>query len=238
MKNHTINISTAFLFLMTLSCFSCIGNLNYGPVERETRKVGTFSEIEVSHGINLYLTSGKNNRLEVETAEKYLDRLVTEVKGDKLKIYFSGSFMMPTTANVYLEASSVSSIKASGGSDVIGENTLHTEELELVASGGSDIRLEVETDYLKVNVSGGADIILSGTANFLEAVTSGGGDLKAFDLIIQNAKLRASGGSDIKVYVEDALEAHASGGADIRYKGNPRTIDSRNSAGGDVSKVN
>lgn len=238
MKHHTINISTAFLVLLSLSCFSCIGNLNYGPVKRESREIGTFSEIEVSHGINLYLTTGKDNHLEVETGKSFLNRLITEVKNDKLKIYFSGSFMMPTTANVYLEASPVRSIKASGGSDVIGENKLHTKELELVASGGSDIRLEVETDYLEVKVSGGADIVLSGMANVLEAETTGGSDLKAFDLIVQKAKLHASGGSDIKVFVEDDLEARASGGADIRYKGNPRTIDSRNTAGGDVSKAN
>jgi hypothetical protein len=238
MKRRTINTTILLLFLLAPCCISCIGNLNMGPVEKETRKIGAFNEIEVSHGINLYLTTGKSNHLEVETAKSILSRLITEVKGDKLKIYFSGSFIMPTTANVYLEATSVSNITTSGGSDVIGENTLHTEDLKLTASGGSDIRLEVDTQYLEVNVSGGADIVLSGRAKYMEVKTSGGSDFKGFELIVQKAKLHASGGSDIRVYVEDDLEARASGGADIRYKGNPRTIDTKNSAGGDISRVN
>jgi hypothetical protein len=238
MKYHTINASTAFLILLSLCCFSCIGNFNLGPVERESREIGTFHEIEVSHGINLYLTTGKSNHLEVETGKNILDRLITEVKDGRLKIYFRGSFISSTTANVFLETSNVDRIKTSGGSDVIGENILRTEKLELAASGGSDIRLEVEVDYLEVSVSGGADVMLSGTTNNLEAETSGGSDLKAFGLIVKRAKLYASGGSDMSVFVEDDLEARASGGADIRYKGNPRTIDSRNSAGGDISSSN
>lgn len=238
MKCHTMNISAAFLILWSISCFSCISNPNRGPVENESRKIGNFDEIEVSHGINLYLTSGKTNQLEVESNRSLLNRLITEVRGSKLKIYFDGPFILTKTANVYLTASTVRSISASGGSDVFGENTLRSEELELNASGGSDIQLDIEAENIEVNVSGGADVVLKGQATYMEAKTSGGSDLKAFDLIVKRAKLEASGGSDINAFVEDALEARASGGADIRYKGNPRTIDSRNSAGGDISREN
>jgi hypothetical protein len=238
MNNHAFNLTALILLLFSFTSYSCITDRNLGPTEKEARKIDDFSEIEVSHGINVYLTMGNTNHLEVETNEELMDKLVTEVRGDKLKIYFEGTFIWAKTANVYLEARTIYKISASGGSDVKGENELKTENLELRASGGSDIRLEVDVEDLEVEVSGGADVELIGEATYIEANTSGGSDLKAFDLITQTARLEASGGSDIKVFVEDDLEANASGGADIRYRGNPRNLETRDSSGGDVSKSN
>ncbi len=238
MKNRAFTFAFTLFLFFSFTSFSCITDRNLGPVEKETRKVGDFTEIEVSHGINVYITMGNDNHLEVETNEDLMDKLVTEIRGDKLKIYFEGSFIWTKTANVYLDARTVHKISASGGSDVKGENELKTENLELRASGGSDIRLEIDVRNLEVDISGGSDVDLIGEANYIEANASGGSDLKAFDLITQTARLEASGGSDIKIFVEDELEARASSGSDIKYKGNPRNLDTRDSSGGDVSRSN
>jgi hypothetical protein len=94
------------------------------------------------------------------------------------------------------------------------------------------------TRDLEVDVSGGADVILIGSTEYLKAETSGGSDLKAMDLIAQRAELRASGGSDIKIHVEDELDAKASGGADIIYTGNPGIVNTSTSASGDIKQRN
>ena len=238
MSKQTLQISLAISLFLSLSSFSCITERSYGPVERESRNIGEFSEIEVSHGINVFITMGNRPSLEVETSEDLMENLITEVRGDKLKIYFEGNFIWVKTANVYVQAQKLNKISASAGADVVGEDEIRGRDLELKASGGSDIKLEVDVDNLEVDVSGGADIELTGAANYLEASTSGGSDLKAYELITQSARLEASGGSDIKVYVEEDIDARASGGADIKYRGNPQNVQSRDSSGGDVSKVN
>jgi hypothetical protein len=238
MGNNTLQISCAIFAFFSLSGFSCITERSYGPVERESRNIGSFSEIEVSHGINVFITVGNRTSLEVETSEDLIKKLITEVRGDKLKIYFDGNFIWAKTANVYVQAEEISKISASGGADVIGEDEITGRDLELSASGGSDIKLEVDVDNMEVEVSGGADVELSGRTNYLEANTSGGSDLKAYDLIAQTSRLEASGGSDIKVFVEEDIDARASGGADIKYRGNPKNVQTRDSSGGDVTKVN
>jgi hypothetical protein len=238
MNKYTRQISGAIFLFLSLSGFSCITERSYGPVERESRNIGSFSEIEVSHGINVFITMGNRHSLEVETSEDLMKKLVTEVRGDKLRIFFEGNFMWIRTANVYVQAEEITKISASGGADVVGEDEIRGRDLELRASGGSDIRLEVDVENLEVEVSGGADIELAGAASYLEASSSGGSDLKAYQLIVQTARLEASGGSDIKVYVEEDIDARASGGADIKYQGNPKNVQTRDSSGGDVTKVN
>jgi len=232
-----IQILFLFLVVIVIQGQSCLEGRDYGPLVKETRKVSDFNAIEVSNGIDVYLTMGSNERLELETPEDLLEHLVTEVKGEKLIIYFDRSFNWNNETKVYVQAKSIERINTSGGSDLVGENVLESRDLKLEASGGSDIKLEVQIKYLEVEVSGGADVLLSGEAERLRANTSGGSDIKAFDLIAQRADLEASGGSDIKITVEDELDARASGGADIEYKGSPQIIDTNTSSSGDIKRT-
>ena len=235
MKNKH-HLPIFIVITVALQAYSCIGRGDYGPKERELRKVKDFSRIEVSHGIDVYLTMGDKEQVEVEAPEDLLEHLITEVKGEKLKIYFDRSFNWSNATKVFVSARKMEEIETSGGSDLFGENQLKTKDLDLRASGGSDIRLDVSTKNLDVVISGGADIVLSGETEKLTANSSGGSDLKAFDLVVQRANLESSGGSDIKITVEEELNAQASGGSDIEYKGNPYTVDTNTSSSGDIKK--
>jgi len=219
------------------SClFSCNGRRDYGPIKSQNRKVKDFTKIEVNDGIDVYVSKGKKDRVIVETNEELLEQLVTEVKGETLKIYFDGSFNWGSETTVYVKTRELEEIEATAGSDVVGEDLVESKHLSLKATGGSDIKIEVKTSNLELMVSGGSDIILKGKTNRLRAVASGGSDLKAFELITQKADLDCSGGSDITVTVERELNAKASGGSDIKYKGNPNVVKINNSSSSDITK--
>jgi len=229
-------IVTLTIIICTLQGYSCVGGREYGPIEKETRKVSNFDGINVSNGIDVFLTMGSREYVKVEAEEDMLEHIVTEVGGNTLKIYFDKSFVWNKSAKVFVEAKSINRISASGGSNVIGKNVLESRDLELKSSGGSNIKIEVKTKNLEVYVSGGADIILSGFTDQLQANSSGGSDLRALELIAKKARLEASGGADIKVHVEDEIDARASGGADIAYRGNPEVINSKTSSGADITR--
>jgi len=216
---------------------SCINGKNYGPIVKESRKISGFDAIDVSHGIDVHLTMGSKERLEVEAPEDLLKELVTEIKGRKLKIYFDRTIKWNNDATIYVRAKKIKKISTSGGSDLVGENILKSKNLHLEASGGSDINLEVDVINLRVKTSGGSDIKLSGYVEYLQATSSGGSDIHAFGLISQIADLEASGGSDIKVTAEDELEARASGGADIEYMGNPQQVNAHAATSSDIRKI-
>jgi hypothetical protein len=230
--HQSILIATIIAFISS----SCIGGRDYGPLEKQYREVRGFDRIEVSHGIDVSLTMGSKEQLEISAPEDLLEHLVTEVKGGSLKIYYDRSFNWNNNTKVYLTARKLEGINTSGGSDLTGENVLKSKNLDLKASGGSDIRLEVSVKNLDVHLSGGADITLIGEAERLRADSSGGGDLKAFGLVVQEADLESSGGSDIRITVEEELVARASGGSDIEYRGNPRILDTNTSSSADISK--
>ena len=60
--------------------------------------------------------------------------------------------------------------------------------------------------------------------------------MDANDLQAIKVNAKASGGSDVNVYVTAELEASANGGSDIYYRGNPAKISKNSSGGSDITK--
>ena len=68
-------------------------------------------------------------------------------------------------------------------------------------------------------------------------VASGGSDFRGYDLIAENAIIQTSGGSDASITVTKEMAAMASGGSDVKYKGNPVVKYKSANGGGSVTKI-
>lgn len=226
-----------FIFLsVVMMAYGCDAHIDQG---KDVRNISGFKSLRVSDGINVYLTQGDDFYVRVEADDDELDRIVTEVEGQTLNIYYKGRSWLNFNmghSNVYITMPVVESITSSGGSDVYGQNTIKASDLELHSSGGSDINIDVEANELTIHSSGGADVRAEGHADYLEAHSSGGSDILGYDLEVKVAILDSSGGSDIKITVNDEITANASGGSDIYYRGNPEKVNVNSSGGGDVHK--
>jgi hypothetical protein len=204
-----------------------------------SRAVTTFHGIQISAGIDLYLSQSNTEALAVSASStEYRDKIVTEVENGILKIYYGekGSWGNSNWGNhkmkAYVSAKNIELLEASGGSDVFIDEKLQVEKLKVQLSGGSDLIGKVVVEDLIVGASGGSDAKLTGTVNHLKVNISGGSDFKGADLSAESCVISASGGSDAYIHVNKELESHASGGSDIRYTGNP---SSKNSSSGDGS---
>ncbi|TLX76921.1 DUF2807 domain-containing protein [Labilibacter sediminis] len=208
-----------------------------GQAEREVRKVKSFNSVSANSGIDVFITQGSEQSVEVEASKNSIHRIITEVKGETLHIYVKGSFKWNSKdiKKVYITAPEFKSISAGGGADVRGVSSVKAEILSLNSSGGADIYLSVETTTLKLNCSGGADISVNGTTEQLRAVASGGSDIKADKLMAKYVDVSASGGGDAHVFASEKIVANASGGGDVHYTGSPKEKDISESGGGDVS---
>ncbi|WP_280748752.1 head GIN domain-containing protein [Parabacteroides sp. PF5-9] len=224
-----------FFFLLTLLLS---GVQAQGLKYNESRTVGSFNQIDVCCGIQVFITEGSSNKIRVETNdEEMLKQIVTEAKNNRLKIGFESSFgKRPRNlkVNVYMEAKGLREIEASSGSDVQSQTRLIADEIALSSSSGSDIRIELEANKLSCRSSSGSDIKLSGKALFATVHASSGSDIHMRDMEVESVEASASSGSDISLYVTKELEAKASSGADIQYKGNPGTVNRKVSSGGSV----
>lgn len=228
------------LILITLLAVVCASTSFAADSDKtENRDVKSFKAIKVSTGIDLYITMAETQEVKVVADEDIIDKLRTEVKDGTLNIYLKQNDLFNwnsgmKTRKVYVKVNELVQLRASSGSDVYCENTLKGDALEVSASSGSDVNLNVFYKNLSIDTSSGSDAKAKGKVKFLEVEASSGSDIKAQDLESKICKARASSGSDITVSVSDEIYAKASSGADIKYYGKPQVRDTDESSGGDV----
>jgi hypothetical protein len=193
--------------------------------------------VEVGGGIDLLLRQSAAFSVEVETDDELAD-ILTEVRGSTLTIRRKSSVNFfdwgGDNGSVSVTLPTLVSLTASGGSEVETQGTFTSERLTIVASGGSDVEIDVAAGTLEAETSGGSDLTLSGSARSVSVSSTGGSDLNAGRLTADVADVHSSGGSDLTIAVREKITGDASGGSDVTYTGNPPTVDVDTSGGSDV----
>lgn len=235
------NLNTIKLSVLILAIFAF--TLSLQAQNSKTVPLRNFNEISVSSGIDLYLSQDKEENIKVTAHPDLLKNVIIEKENNLLRIRYKSNIswsriFKDQDIKVFVSYKTLQAISAGGGSDVFTQNTLKTDVFTANASGGSDMELTLETKDLQVHASGGSDIKLKGHAVNMQASTSGGSDIDAFGLIVDYAKVSASGGSDANVHVTKGLEASASGGSDITYKGNVPVKKTSSSKSGEIKRIN
>lgn len=208
-----------------------------GDVTSENRMISEeFDAIKVSRGLDVYITQSDNESITVEADDNLHDIIMIEVENNVLKIYADENISYSKSKKVMVSFKNISKITATSGSDLIATNVIKADDLELIASSGSDIKIEVDTNSAICESASGSDISISGKTNKLYAEASSGSDIKAGNLKAIETTARASSGADITVNTAKELTAKASSGGDIKYYGNPEKVDTNNGVSGSVKK--
>ncbi len=205
-----------------------------GVVLEETRDVASFDSVRVEGSINLILTLGEPGPLRIKADDNLVPLVVATVKGSELTLKTKGSYSTKVGINVYATTADLRSIKSSGSTDVLCQGRVEVDELELEASGASDIECAVNSGSLTVVAQGSSDVRISGAVDLLQVVAEGSSDVAAFELLAAEADVKASGSSDIYVNAK-VLRAHASGSSDVRYRGLPEKLSASDRGSGSVS---
>ena len=225
--------------ILSLSLFSCnfnLGVIGNGNVVTQERTIDSnFDQIEVSRGLDVYLTQSETENLRVQADENLQDLIKTQIEGHTLKIYADKNIRYSATKKVLVSFNSISKISAASGSTVYSTGNISVENLELQTSSGADMDLDLKVNSLHCKTSSGSDLKIKGTATKLVANASSGSDIKASDLITENSNVTSSSGADIIVNVSNELIAKAESGGDIKYFGNPQKI---NESGGVSGSIN
>ncbi len=233
----------AILFTILLNALffsSCIfigpsvkGN---GDVVEERREVGNFNEIKTSRGMNVYLSQGTNQKVLVEADSNLMDAIETKVDDSTLVITTSKNIRRSKSLKVFVTAPQINNIRTTAGSNVYSENQLKTEKLELTASAGSNMRLDVDANNMDVSATAGSNINIEGKSEVFTAKATSGSNIKAEDLTVEDCNARTTSGANIWIHVNSKLDGKASSGGNIFYSGNPKSVNSESSSGGNVRK--
>ena len=197
--------------------------------------------------------------LQITTDANLFDYLETSIESGKLIIRtLTNTSIRATSIRIEATSKELTGVFMSGGFDFELTTPLQGKHLELGASGGADIHMKpaVNIESCQANISGGADISfdnltctrfegnatggsdldLKGQADEATFNCSGGSDVEADDFCVKQVACNCSGGSDGYVYATEELNASASGGSDIYYKGNPQRFNKAATGGGSVKK--
>lgn len=229
----------AFSLLLSLGLYAQKTIKDPNAVQRNAHN---FHAIDISSGIDLYLSQSNEEAVAVSASDKdYRDRIAVEVVDGVLKIYFEkegrwGISFGNRKLKAYVSVKMLDKLTASGGSDVYIDQTLKSESLMVHVSGGSDFRGRIESNYLKLHASGGSDVYISGNTDKISIEASGGSDIHGFDMVSNICQIATSGGSDVRITANKELDSNTSGGSDVYYKGTASIRNSK-SGGGSVKKV-
>ena len=217
-----------------------ISSLSLFAQQSEVRKVGPFKGVKVSQAIDLYLKKGDKESVKVVVTGSDLADVVTEVEGTTLRVKMRDTrgFFSKVDAKVYVTYVELEKISASSASSVFSEGVIKTNSIDIGVSSAANVELSLDAGSVMVDVSSAGEAVLEGKAPRVEVEVSSGGEVDAYKLESEIVKASASSGGDAKISVSKDLEAHASSGADIRYRGNPSRTNTHSSSGGSVKKSN
>lgn len=207
---------------------------------REKRDVSGFNELSISSAFLVEISVGNTESLEIEADDRYMDDIITEVRGGKLFIKLRdsrGRRRMNSSPKAYLTVKSLDRIEASGAVKVETRDELKTNKLEIQLSGASVLDLQVDVKELYLQASGACVINIEGTATEQTVKTNGATTYRAYDLESEIADIRVTGAGSARVSVSEKLDVRASGASSIRYKGRP-SVNSDTSGASSVKRAN
>lgn len=214
----------------------------------QVRMLAPFHAITVGTGIELVLTAGPTQRVEVSAAATdFRDHILTTVTGGVLSIHYenpadrgngSTSQHAPVAKQLRVAVTTDQLTALSAGSGALVSATGHfaAPDFQLeVLSGASCQAADLVVSVLVVRQSSGSTVRLGGQAPRFDLRIASGSTFSGEALQTDRSQVEASNGSTVHLAVREILLAEASSGARVRYLGSPavtKTVRSGGSVGG------
>lgn len=190
--------------------------IGFGNRTKQVRPLPPFTEFELLGSAKVEVRVGGEQLVEIEIDTNLLNLIVTEVQAERLLVsrkqkYFSIGGLVVTIV--------VPSLRIA------------------VLSGSGLVRISnVSADQFALSLDGSGSVAASGTAQRLKGSISGAGDFTLFDLICQDADVAIDGKGTIQLTVRSSLRASISGVGKVRYRGDPKKVDTEISGSGSIEK--
>lgn len=203
-----VSILTASLALFCVACLSAQTTV--------TRTLPSFDEVAISGGFDVVeLKEGNAETVKLEVSGIDPDQIITEVKGNSLRIGLKKGSHYNYKGKVYLTYRSIKALANSGSSNIVAVSTIKGDKFEYSGSGSGDFKAAFEVKKLAVSISGSSDMTLSGSADRQEYAISGSGDIKAKDLKGKEAEVAISGSGDVSLNVDGPVRSAVSGSGQV-----------------------
>lgn len=188
----------------------------------------------------MILKQGPVQEVIVEADQKIIDDITTNVSGGVLEIDLKKPVHLRyndiTVMRVFITCNDLNLLDLSGAVELRTETRFTVPKLSMEISGAVESRMELVVQDLNLSISGSSELKFQGTASEVKVDASGAAEISAYDMIMTNLTLYASGAVDANVNVSGSLKANVSGACDISYKGNPK-VECHTSGACDIARA-
>jgi hypothetical protein len=225
-----------FIVLILFLLCACNVIRGSGNVVTETRTVSGFDKVSLTGSMELFLTQGEQESLEIEGEDNIIAVIETEVRGDTLHIGVKENTTTNPTepVRVYLTMTEIAGLEISGASSISAESIV-SDRLTLDVNGSGSVNIDsLSAASLVVDISGSGIVEVSGQAAEQVIIIGGSGEYQAADLESEVVDVNVSGAGETTVWVNQSLSAEISGSGSVDYYGSP-TVSQNVSGSGEVN---
>jgi hypothetical protein len=210
-------ITFAFLAGLLLVTSGCRwgGISGNGHVTTEQREITAFSELQADGGFKIEWRAGAPS-LSITTDENLFPYIESRNTKNRLVLHTRKSLWSTHGIKVVVSSPARSAAKFQGAAD-------------LKASGLTGPSFAVQS-------SGAADMTLDGAVDELLLDMTGASNLQAKDLQAKTVQISATGAADITISVSETLRVSVTGAGDVKYYGNPPTIEKHVTGAGSIRR--
>lgn len=235
-------IFSAFIILFLSACNDDDTYTGEGPIVTEELSLEAFSAIEAMGSMDIVISQGSEQKVEVTGHANIIDRIETSVNNGIWKIKLKdGSYKNADLSfSIIIPELNAASMEGSGDIDINDFSSKENVFLRIIGSG--DIQLDENTgcENLNIDIEGSGNINANGAFSDLvnvdiEIVGSGSSD--GFALAADQVEINIVGSADCSVTANTSLKVTIDGSGTVRYKGDP-VIESDISGSGKIINGN
>ncbi len=204
--------------------------------ETETRTPGSFTKINSSGSWDVFVKTGDKVEVRLESTNISLDKVITEVNNNTLKISLEKGNYRNLGLTVYVTVREVEGLKSTGSGSIKMESDISASSISIGNTGSGNIILRnVSADNLSVNITGSGYIsVAGGSVGEFSLSQTGSGDFKGEKVSVEEATITKTGSGQTQIGAVESLNVKATGSGNVYYSGNP---ENRNISSTGSSKV-
>lgn len=227
-----IKIQNLILVLAVVLCISpAMAQVSgKGEIVKEERQVGQFDALDISGGQEVVLMNGENYSVVIETHANLLEHIDVVLKNTTLSFEYK-NIKRYDEMKFFITSPDIKMIKASGASELNTPETIEGDDLKIIASGASEVKLRINYNSVLTKASGASEVRLEGKATSHQVAASGASEVNAKGLETTNTVANAGGASEIFVNASSDLTYDVSGASEVKYLNAPDNLVVRSNSG-------
>ena len=248
-KNIIITIIAITVSFLFISCFNIVvseSKKGNGELVTKSIDISDFSKIEIETRVKIDYSQEKNKgNLEFTIDDNLLEYYNIYTKNDVLYIklkdkYRNKTHPNPTKSLITVSSEQLKKIDIEGSADVHFNTAFISKKLCVDIAGNGNIfanEYPVQIEDCKVDIAGSGNACFTGAIQKARIEIAGNGNVKALDCDIAQLYISIAGSGDIEAAVTDKLDISIAGSGSVKYRGNPKEIESSVAGSGKIVKL-